>query len=127
MCFGRLPQHLLDEYSFYTAKICDTHDTLLAPLKHSLKNSITKYLKTRDPASQASVQLMKSCNVAIHPCLVKEIDEKEEALMDFKQQLGVYKPKMSVLETSIVKTNDSAKIKAFRKILDLQKTAAAHS
>jgi hypothetical protein len=65
------------------------------------------------------VQLMKSCNVAIHPCLVKEIDEKEEALMDFKQQLGEYKPKMSVLETSIVKTNDSAKIKAFRKILDL--------
>jgi ATP-dependent RNA helicase DDX54/DBP10 len=51
MCFGRLPQHLLDEYSFYTAKICDTHDTLLAPLKTSLKNSITKYLKTRDPAS----------------------------------------------------------------------------
>jgi hypothetical protein len=51
--------------------------------------------------------------------LVKEIDEKEEALMDFKQQLGEYKPKMSVLETSIVKTNDSAKIKAFRKILDL--------
>lgn len=30
---------------------------------------------------------------------------------------------MSVLETSIVKTNDSAKIKAFRKILDGQKSA----
>lgn len=41
-------------------------------------------MKTRDPASQASVQLMKAHNVAIHPCLVKEIDEKEIALMEFK-------------------------------------------
>jgi hypothetical protein len=60
MCFGRLPQHLLDEYCFYTAKLYSTYETLLEPLKKSLKNSVTKYLKTRDPASHASVQLMKT-------------------------------------------------------------------
>jgi hypothetical protein len=31
---------------------------------------------------------------------------------------------MSVLETQIVKTNDSAKIKSFKQILELQKNAA---
>ena len=60
MCVGKLPQHLLDEYCFYTQKIYDTHDTLLEPLKKSLKNSIQKYNKTRDPASLASVQLMRT-------------------------------------------------------------------
>jgi ATP-dependent RNA helicase DDX54/DBP10 len=60
MCFGRLPQHLLDEYCFYVQKLYDTHTTLLEPLKHSMKNSLSKYLKTRDPAAFASVQLMKS-------------------------------------------------------------------
>ena len=120
MCFGKLPQHLLDEYCFYTAKIQDTYDTLLEPLKKSLKNSLNKYLKTRDPASAASVKIMRSAQVAIHPCLIKEIDEKEEALMDFKQQLTQFKPKQTVLETNIVKSNDSEKIKAFRKILDIQ-------
>lgn len=41
--------------------------------------------------------------------------------MDFKQQLTAFKPKQSVLETSIVKSNNADKIQAFRKILDLQK------
>lgn len=118
MCFGKLPQHLLDEYCFYTQKVYDTHDTLLEPLKKSLKNSLSKYLKTRDPASQASVQLMKTAQVAIHPLNVDQIDDKEVALMNFKAELEKFKPKMSVLETAIFKTNDSEKIKAFRKILD---------
>lgn len=48
---------------------------------------------------------------------MKEIDEKEIALMDFKKQLEQFKPKMSVLEASIIKTNDPVKIKAFKKIL----------
>jgi len=112
---------LTDEYCFYVAKLYDTHETLLEPLKKSLKNSVSKYLKTRDPASAASVALMKTVQVGIHPCLLKEIDEKEEALMDFKLQLTAFKPKQSVLETSIVKSNNSDKIQAFRKILDLQK------
>lgn len=61
---------------------------------------------------------MKTTQVAIHPSMVSEIDEKEIALMDFKQQLEKFKPKMSVLETTIVKSNDSVKIKAFKKILE---------
>ena len=56
--------------------------------------------------------------------MIKEIDEKEIALMDFKKQLECFKPKMSVLETAILRTNDSVKIKTFKKILDAQKQAA---
>jgi len=66
---------------------------------------------------------MKTFNVHIHPSLTGQIDEKEAALMDFKSQLGQFKPKMSVLETQIMKSNDSTKIKSFNNILNLQKAA----
>lgn len=49
---------------------------------------------------------MKTHNVQIHPGLTDLIDEKEVALMDFKAQLGQFKPQMSVLETAIFKTKD---------------------
>ena len=65
--------------------------------------------------------MMKTFQLHIHPILTNLIDEKEEALMDFKDELSKFKPKMSVLETAIVKTNDSAKIKSFKQILELQK------
>ena len=123
--FGRLPQPSVDEYSFYVAKLYHTHETLLEPLKKSLKNSLVKYLKTRDPAAQASVTLMKSRNVQVHPDLVSQIDDKEAALMDFKEQLSNFKPRQSVLETMIIKTNDSEKIKKFKGILESQKQAAS--
>lgn len=61
---------------------------------------------------------MKSRNVQIHPTLVSQIDDKEAALMDFKEQLSNFKPRQSVLETMIIKTNDSEKIKKFKGILE---------
>jgi len=68
---------------------------------------------------------MKSRNVQIHPDLVSQIDDKEAALMDFKEQLSNFKPRQSVLETMIIKTNDSEKIKKFKGILESQKQAAS--
>ena len=62
---------------------------------------------------------MKTHNVQIHPGLTDLIDEKEVALMDFKAQLGQFKPQMSVLETAIFKTKDEQKIKQFKSILNL--------
>ena len=96
----------------------------MEPLKKSMKNSIQKYQKTRDPASQTAVAAMKIHNVQIHPGLTDQIDEKEIALMDFKAQLGQFKPQMSVLETAIFKTKDEQKIKQFKSILNMQKQAA---
>jgi len=55
----------------------DTYDELLEPLKKSMKNSLQKYTKTRDPASASSVKVMKTFNVQIHPLLIGLIDEKE--------------------------------------------------
>lgn len=44
--------------------------------------------------------------------------------MDFKDQLSNFKPRQSVLETAIIQTNDSEKIKKFKHILESQKQAA---
>ena len=118
MCYGKLPQHLLDEYQFSTCKVLDTYQSAFEPLKKSLKNAIPKYNKTRDPASQASVSLMRPKTVAVHPCLTSLIDDKEEALIAFKADLGKFKPKQSVLEIKIARENDADKISSFRAILD---------
>ena len=39
----------------------------------------------------------------VHPSLVHLVDEKQEALRDFKDQLSKFKPKQSVLEVVINK------------------------
>jgi|LauGreDrversion4_2_1035121.scaffolds.fasta_scaffold110089_2 hypothetical protein len=70
---------------YQVAKLSETYDTLLEPLVKSRSNATTKYNKTRDPASQASVALMRSLpTVAVHPLLTSLIDDKEQALIDFK-------------------------------------------
>jgi hypothetical protein len=53
----------------------------------------------------------------IHPNLVSRIDEKEQMLMDFREQLKGYKPKSSGLEIGIMKTKDEGKIGMFREAL----------
>jgi hypothetical protein len=42
--------------------------------------------------------------IKIHPLCANEITEKEAKLMEFKEALGNYKPKASVLEIGIAKT-----------------------
>ena len=80
----------------------------------SIKLAKSKYNKTRDPASKSSVTLMHrhvaNNPVAIHPQLLEMIDPRDVALNDFKQQLSAYKPKQSVLEINIVKSQDRSRI-----------------
>jgi len=53
----------------------------------------------------------------IHPNLVSRVDEKEQMLMDFREQLKTYKPKSSGLEIGIMRTKDEAKIGKFREAI----------
>jgi len=63
---------------------------VLDALKKNIANSLTKLNKTRDPASHNSMNYVRTKilgdkkKVAIHPLLAENIDEKEEALNDFK-------------------------------------------
>ena len=53
----------------------------------------------------------------IHPLVLHEVDQNEQMLMDFREQLKTYKPKASGLEIGILKTKDEGKIGMFREAL----------
>ena len=63
----------------------------------SIKNAMTKYQKTKDPVSQASITIMRNLlaerSMMIHPALISQVDENEHALISFKDQLSKFKPK----------------------------------
>ena len=88
ICYGCLPQHLLDEYNSQVAKLQDIHREVLEPFKKSIKNAMPKYQKTKDPVSQSSITTMRALHaerpIAVHPALVCQVDEKEQALYSFK-------------------------------------------
>ena len=89
ICYGKLPQHLIDEYSISVTHIMELKRYTIEPLKKAMKNSLTKYNKTKDPASQNSVtfmhQLLAERPMAVHPSLVEQVDDKAQALIDFKE------------------------------------------
>jgi ATP-dependent RNA helicase DDX54/DBP10 len=74
ICYGTLPQHLLDEYCQQVAKVWDKYREQLEPLQKSIKNAATKYNRTKEPASKNSVALMRELTqerpINIHPMLV---------------------------------------------------------
>ena len=101
------------------------HALLLDPLRKSIANSTGKVNKTRDPASQNSLNYIRQniigSAINIHPSLATKIDEKEEALNQFKSLISNFKPKQSVLEMGIIKTNDQERISAFKETMSVQK------
>lgn len=117
ICYGSLPQHLLDEYNTSISRTWDIHRQILEPLSKAIKNSLIKYNKTKDPASQNSISIMRSLladrPMTIHPSLTDQVDEKEQALACFKNQLSKFKPKQSVLEIGIGKSQDAGRIGTF--------------
>lgn len=91
--------------------------------------SKTKYNKTKDPASKHSVsymhEVMSKRPIAIHPLLKQSIDDKEDALIQFKEKLSNFKPKHSALEMGIEKTKNQERIDEFKRTLDLQRVKTA--
>ena len=83
----------------------------------SVKKSLSKYNKTKDQASKAGMDITRGLKPKIHPNLVSRVDEKEQMLMDFREQLKTYKPKSSGLEIGIMRTKDEAKIGKFREAI----------
>lgn len=77
MCYGSLPNPVLDEYTELVKKKLDMHDTIFEPLQKSLSNAIPKYNKTKDPASVASLVFARALSYDIHPTLVTKIDARE--------------------------------------------------
>jgi ATP-dependent RNA helicase DDX54/DBP10 len=69
MCFGKLPQNLVDEYSATVRNLHETYSTILDPLKNSIQLSLKKYNKNKDPASANAISLMRGVVPKIHPLL----------------------------------------------------------
>ena len=63
--------------------------------------------------------LLQERPIAVHPCLLDQVDDKEQALATFKAQLSKFKPKQSVLEVAITKTNDYARMNTFQDTLEI--------
>ena len=97
ICYGTLPQGLLDEYCMAVANVWEIKRESLEIMKKSIKNAMIKYNKTKDPASQNSISIMRALidqrPMKVHPSLAYQVDEKEEALRDFKDMLSKFKPK----------------------------------
>lgn len=117
ICYGMLPQSLVDEYQEYLGRVKEKNETTLEGLGKSVKNAMIKYNKTKDPASTSSVSFVHSLRPAIHPLLARNVDKVEEDLMEFKEQIRNFKPKQSVLEIGITKTNDFERIDKFQQTL----------
>ena len=55
----------------------------------------------------------------MHPSLLDQVDDKEQALAAFKAQLSKFKPKQSVLEVAINKTQDYERMNALQDTLEI--------
>ena len=119
IAYGCLTATLMDEYSTSVAQVKHTHKVIMDPLIQSIKNSLTKYHKTRDPASVNSIahmrDLLEKKKINVHPLIADEVDEKEADLMCFKEQLAAFKPKASALEIGIIKSKNDDRIEEFKK------------
>ena len=65
--------------------------------------------------------LLSERPMLVHPNLIDQVDDKEEALASFKDQLSKFKPKQSVLEQSIIKSQDFGRIGTFQDTLEIQR------
>ena len=90
---------------------------VIKPLKESMTKSLQKYNKTKDQASQAGMLFCHNLIPKIHPLLIQNIDEKEQTLIDFREQLKTYKPKQCNLEVGIQKAKDGEKLSMLREAM----------
>jgi ATP-dependent RNA helicase DDX54/DBP10 len=115
MCFGKLPQSVIDEYSLLHNSLHERFPTLLDPLKRSLELSLLKYNKNRDAASQSAVTATRNLLMPrVHPMLVNKVDSHEEELDNFKESIRQFKPKQSVLEIGLIKSMDPNRLNKFQ-------------
>ena len=117
ICFGDIPQSIMDEYTAYTDNVISKYPSTMKPLQESIKRSLQKYNRTREPASNAGKEAVYGLKIKIHPILAHLVDEKEGMLMEFKQGLKNYKPKASGLEIGILKTKDEGQINIFKEAI----------
>ena len=106
----------MDEYC-ETAEKVSKKNLIIETLQKSIKNSLTKYNRTREEASKLGMEIAKSLRIGVHPKLVDQVDAKESYLDDLRQAVSAYKPKNSCLEIGIMKSKDDKQINEFRSAL----------
>lgn len=122
MCFGKLPQSVLDEYSLVHSSLHERFPTLLDPLRRSIELSLLKYNKNREPASLSAVTITRPLLMPrAHPLLASRVAVHEQALDTFKEQLSSFKPKQSALEIGLARSMDQSRLQRFQSVLSHQK------
>lgn len=115
ICFGKLPQSVIDEYQMLHASLHERYPTTLEPLAKSLTLSMIKYNKNRDPASQSAITATRNIlQPRIQPLLAVKVDPTEQELDQFKEGLRQFKPKQSVLELGLIKSLDQERLNKFQ-------------
>lgn len=85
ICFGRVPQNIIDEWSERAENVKSKNPTIIKTLESSVKKSLQKYNKTKDEASNAGRLVMRDVIPKIHPMVLSEVDANEQILMDFRE------------------------------------------
>ena len=85
----------------------------MTPLLESIKRSLHKYNRTREPASNASKEACHNIHPLIHPLLANSMEQKDVNLMNFREGIKNYKAKVCGLEVGIRKTKDERAIESF--------------
>lgn len=95
----------MDEYC-ETAEKVSKKNLIIETLQKSIKNSLSKYNRTREEVSKLGIEIAKSLKIGVHPKLVDQVDAKESYLDELRQAVSAYKPKSSCLEIGIMKSKD---------------------
>jgi ATP-dependent RNA helicase DDX54/DBP10 len=88
ICYGKLPQSIVDEYCLQHNSLHERFPTTLDPMKRSIELSLIKYNKNRDPASNNAVTATRNLLLPrVHPMLTQKVDETEAELDSLKESL----------------------------------------
>lgn len=123
ICYGSIPQLVMDEYNEKVTKLLTILKTQFEPLISSMKKSIGKYNKTRDPASSLGTTTTHGLVPKTNPLLTDRVNKHEEALDEFRKSVSNYKPKVSGIEIGILKAKDEAKIGMMKEVVQQQTLA----
>lgn len=121
--YGAIPTDIMEMYIEQSARLHSRKKLILDPLIDSMKKSLTKYNRTKEPASTLAMQETHGLKPSNHPLLLNRVDEKQKALADFKSQVTNYKPKVGALQLAFERAKNTEAVSLFNKIGQQQQTA----
>jgi len=121
--YGKIPQEIIDIHNERYEKLIKRQPLLFKPFLESIKKSLQKYNRTRDPASNLGMQETHGLVPKIHPVLLDRVDKKQQELADFKALVSGYKPRAAAIELGLIKAKDDDAVSMIQKVAKDQQNA----